>query len=65
MLNRLVKSLDYQLKPRQLNAHSEEQLKCLFLILIGISVAVTYPDVCRMRPLQHPANVRTVGIVAL
>ena len=46
MLQRLVKHLDRLFKPRQLAACSVGQLKCLFLILIGMSEAVMHRDVC-------------------
>lgn len=45
MLYEITQQLDTALEPRQLAAYSEKQLKCLFLILIGISVAAAYPEV--------------------
>jgi hypothetical protein len=45
MLFEITQQLDTTLKPRQLATYSERQLKCLFLILIGLSVAATYHGV--------------------
>jgi hypothetical protein len=45
MLHQITKQLDASLKPRQLAKLSQRQLECLFLILVGLSVAATYPGV--------------------
>jgi hypothetical protein len=45
MLHQITKQLDANLKPRQLAKLSQRQLECLFLILLGLSVAATYPGV--------------------
>lgn len=45
MLYEITQQLDHILKPRQLATYSGRQLKCLFLFLIGLSVAATYPSV--------------------
>lgn len=45
MLHQITKQLDAHLKPRQLAKLSQRQLECLFLILLGLSVAATYPGV--------------------
>ena len=45
MLYQITRELDSNLKPRQLARYSQRQLKCLFLILVGLSVAATYPGV--------------------
>jgi len=45
MLHQITKQLDAKLKPRQLAKLSQRQLECLFIILVGLSVAATYPGV--------------------
>ena len=46
ILLQITQLLDSSLKPRQLARYSQRQLECLFLILLGISVAACYPSVC-------------------
>lgn len=61
MLFEITHQLDNALKPRQLATCSGRQLKCLFLVLIGLSVAATYPGVCvttKFRALPNCIHLR-------
>jgi hypothetical protein len=42
ILYQITRELNSTLKPRRLAMFSQQQLKCLFLILLGLSMAATY-----------------------